>query len=447
MFGREISRRQTLRGLGVALGLPWLEAMGPVSSWAADTKPGQAAPNRMALLYVPNGKNMADWTPDAEGSNYELKSIMQPLAAHKDKMLVLTGLAADGANSHGDGGGDHARALAAFLTGAHPRKTDGTDIRNGISVDQIAASAAGSQTRLASLEIGCEGGAMSGNCDSGYSCVYSSTMSWKSATQPLPKEVNPKVVFERMFSTLPNSKREKRDAKRKSILDFVREDSKDLTGKLGVSDVRKLDEYFTALRDIELRIDRAAKLPPVETPDYPLPAGIPPTYEEHIRLMCDLMVLAFQTDSTRVCSFVLANEGSNKSYSFIDVKEGHHELSHHGNNEDKKAKIAKINTFHTTQLAYLLERLSSVQEGDGTLLDHCMLAYGSGNSDGNRHNHDDLPIILAGGGCGTISTGRHIKYRNGTPLSNLWVSMLNRMEVDMDRVGDSNGALPELMGG
>ena len=372
---------------------------------------------------------------------------MQPLAAHKDKMLVLTGLAADGANSHGDGGGDHARALAAFLTGAHPRKTDGTDIRNGISVDQIAASAAGSQTRLASLEIGCEGGAMSGNCDSGYSCVYSSTMSWKSATQPLPKEVNPKVVFERMFSTLPNSKREKRDAKRKSILDFVREDSKDLTGKLGVSDVRKLDEYFTALRDIELRIDRAAKLPPVETPDYPLPAGIPPTYEEHIRLMCDLMVLAFQTDSTRVCSFVLANEGSNKSYSFIDVKEGHHELSHHGNNEDKKAKIAKINTFHTTQLAYLLERLSSVQEGDGTLLDHCMLAYGSGNSDGNRHNHDDLPIILAGGGCGTISTGRHIKYRNGTPLSNLWVSMLNRMEVDMDRVGDSNGALPELMGG
>ncbi|MGZ0165000.1 MAG: DUF1552 domain-containing protein [Planctomycetales bacterium] len=444
MFGREISRRQTLRGLGVTLSLPWLEAMGPVTGWAAGTKPGQAAPNRMALLYVPNGKNMVDWTPEAEGSDYELKSIMQPLTAHKDNMLVLTGLAADGANSHGDGGGDHARALAAFLTGAHPRKTDGTDIRNGISVDQIAASVAGSHTRLPSLEIGCEGGSMSGNCDSGYSCVYSSTMAWKSATQPLPKEVNPKVVFERMFSSLPNSKREQRDAKRKSILDFVREDSKDLTGKLGVNDVRKLDEYFTALRDIELRIDRAAKLPPVETPDYAAPAGIPPTYEEHIRLMCDLMVLAFQTDSTRVCSFVLANEGSNKSYSFIDVKEGHHELSHHGNNEDKKAKIVKINTFHTTQLAYLLERMSSVEEGDGTLLDHCMLAYGSGNSDGNRHNHDDLPIILAGGGCGTLSTGRHIKYRNGTPLSNLWVSMLDRMEVDMNRVGDSSGALPGL---
>lgn len=444
MFSRVLSRRQTLRGLGVSLSLPWLEAMGPATGWAADTRPDQAAPNRMALLYVPNGKNMVDWTPESEGSDFELKSIMKPLEPHQEKLLVLTGLTADGANSHGDGGGDHARALAAFLTGAHPRKTDGTDIRNGISVDQIAASVAGSQTRLPSLEIGCEGGAMSGNCDSGYSCVYSSTMAWKSATQPLPKEVNPKIVFERLFTSGSNEKRQKRDARRKSILDFVREDSKDLAGRLGKNDVRKLDEYFTAVRDVELRIERAAELPPIETPDYPAPAGIPSTYEEHIRLMCDLMVLAFQADATRVCSFVLANEGSNKSYSFIDVKEGHHELSHHGNNEEKKKKIARINTFHTSQLAYLMERLSSVQEGDGTLLDHCMVAYGSGNSDGNRHNHDDLPIILAGGGCGTLSTGRHIRYRNGTPLSNLWVSMLNRMEVNMDRIGDSSGALPGL---
>ena len=444
MFDRTISRRQVLRGASVSLALPWLEAMGPQTGWADDTKPGQAAPNRMALLYVPNGKNMADWTPEADGTDFAMKSIMQPLVPLKDKLLVLTGLTADGANSHGDGGGDHARALAAFLTGAHPRKTDGTDIRNGISVDQIAASVTGDYTRLPSLEIGCEGGAMSGNCDSGYSCVYSSTMAWKSATQPLPKEVNPKVVFERMFSSVPNAKREQRDARRRSILDFVRDDSKSLASRLGASDVRKLDEYFTSVRDIELRIDRAAKLPPVETPDYPQPAGVPATYEEHIRLMCDLMVLAFQTDVTRVCSFVLANEGSNKSYSFIDVKEGHHELSHHGNDEAKKAKIAKINTFHTTQLAYLLERLSAVQEGDGTLLDHCMVAYGSGNSDGNRHNHDDLPVILAGGGCGTITPGRHIRYLNGTPLSNLWVSMLNRMEVNMDRIGDSTGALSRL---
>lgn len=439
-----VSRRTLLRGAGVSLALPWLEAMGPANAWAADTKSDQAAPNRLAVLYVPNGKNMVDWTPDAEGSHFELKSILQPLASFKDRMLVLTGLTADGARAHGDGGGDHARALASFLTGAHPKKTDGTDIRNGISVDQIAASRIGHQTRLQSLEIGCEAGSMAGNCDSGYSCVYSSTMSWKSATQPLPKEVNPKLVFERLFSTVPDDKRVKRDSRRRSILDFVREDSKGLSGKLGASDVRKLDEYFTAVRDIEVRIERAASLPPIETPDYPLPKGIPGTYEEHIRLMADLMVLAFQTDVTRVCSFVLANEGSNKPYPFIGVSDGHHNLSHHGDDEAKKAKIAKINQFHTTQLAYLLEKLATVQEGDGTLLDHCMVAYGSGNSDGNRHNHDDLPVLVAGGGCGTLNTGRHVRYAKETPLSNLWVSLLNRMEINVDQLGDSNGELPHL---
>ena len=439
-----MSRRTLLRGTGITLALPWLEAMGPANAWAADTKDGQAAPNRLAVLYVPNGKNMADWTPEAEGSDYELKSILQPLASFKDRMLVLTGLTADGARPHGDGGGDHARALAAFLTGAHPKKTDGTDIRNGISVDQLAASRIGHLTRLPSLEIGCEAGSMAGNCDSGYSCVYSSTMSWKSATQPLPKEVNPKLVFERLFSTVPDGKRVKRDARRSSILDFVREDSKGLSSKLGANDVRKLDEYFTAVREIEVRIERAASLPPIETPDYPMPTGVPATYEEHIRLMADLMVLGFQTDVTRVCTFVLANEGSNKPYPFIGVSDGHHNLSHHGNDEEKKAKIAKINQFHTTQLAYLLERLASVQEGDGTLLDHCMVAYGSGNSDGNRHNHDDLPVVLAGGACGTLKTGRHIRYASETPISNLWVSLLNRMDINVDQLGDSNGELANL---
>ncbi len=441
---KPVSRRTLLRGAGVSLALPWLEAMGPANAWASDTKEDQAAPNRLAVLYVPNGKNMADWTPDAEGSDYDLKSILKPLEGFKDRMLVLSGLTADGARSHGDGGGDHARALAAFLTGAHPKKTDGTDIRNGISVDQIAAARIGHQTRLPSLEIGCEAGAMAGNCDSGYSCVYSSTMSWKSATQPLPKEVNPKLVFERLFSTVPDGKRVKRDARRRSILDFVREDSKDLSSKLGVNDVRKLDEYFTAVRDIEVRIERAASLPPIETPDYPMPKGIPGTYEEHIRLMADLMVLAFQTDVTRVCTFVLANEGSNKPYPFIGVSDGHHNLSHHGNDEEKKAKIAKINEFHTTQLAYLLEKLASVQEGDGTLLDHCMVGYGSGNSDGNRHNHDDLPIVVAGGGCGTLKPGRHVRFADETPLSNLWVSLLNRMDINVDQIGDSNGELANL---
>ena len=441
----KLSRRTVLRSMGVAVSLPWLEAMGPVSAWSAEpTAAGKVAPNRMAFIYVPNGKNMDDWTPKAEGADFDLPPILQPLTSVKDQLLVLSGLTADKARPHGDGGGDHARALAAFLTGAQPRKTDGTDIRVGVSVDQIAASRIGEKTRLASLEIGCEQGAMAGNCDSGYSCVYSSTMSWRSATQPLPKEVNPKLVFERLFASAPDANRAKRDARRKSILDFVSEDSKDLTGRLGRNDVRKLDEYFSAIRDIELRIERAEKLPPIKAPDYAAPAGIPAAYEEHIRLMCDLVVLAFQADVTRVVSFVLANEGSNKPYPFIDVPEGHHDLSHHGGDEAKKAKIRQINLFHTKQLAYLLEKLKSTPEGEGTLLDHAMVAYGSGNSDGNAHNHDNLPILVAGGGCGTLKTGRHVRYSKETPLNNLWVSMLNRMEVDLTQIGDSTGGLLHL---
>jgi len=441
-----LTRRTLLRGTGVTLGLPWLEAMGPQLAWGDAARKKEAAPNRMALLYVPNGKNMIDWTPDETGTDFQLKSIMQPLTPLQQKLLVITGLAADGARAHGDGGGDHARALASFLTGTHPKKTDGTDIRNGISVDQVAASRIGDRTRLPSLEIGTEQGAMAGNCDSGYSCVYSSTMSWRSATQPLPKEVNPKLVFERLFSSTPDAARRKRDQQRKSILDFVREDSRELSGRLGAADTRKLDEYFTAVRDIELRIERAATLPPVATPDYPVPTGIPPSYQEHIRLMCDLLVLAFQADVTRVCTFVLANEGSNKPYPFIDVPEGHHDLSHHGNQEEKKNKIRQINIFHTEQLAYLLGKLDAIEEGDGSLLDHSMIAYGSGNSDGNRHNHDDLPVLVAGGGCGTISSGRHLRLDQETPISNLWLSLLNRMDVDVAELGDSTGELPGLTG-
>ncbi len=419
-----------------------------MTGWAAGNTPAsKAAPNRMALLYVPNGKNMADWTPSAEGElSAELPAILQPLAEHRKDFSILTGLTADKARHNGDGGGDHARALAAFLTGTQPRKTDGTDIRAGVSVDQVAASRLADQTRLGSLEIGTEAGSMAGNCDSGYSCVYSSTMSWRSATQPLPKEVNPKLVFERLFGAGSAQERAKRDAQRKSVLDLVKEDFSDLNGKLGRNDQGKLDEYFSAVRDIEQRIERASKFADPKPPEgVAVPTGIPATYEEHIKLMCDLMVLAFQTDTTRVCTFVLANEGSNKAYSFINVREGHHDLSHHGNDMEKKAKIAKINTFHTTQLAYLLGKLKSVKEGDGTLLDHCMLAYGSGNSDGNAHNHDNLPILLAGRGCGTIQSGRHIAYPKETPLNNLWLSMLNRMKIQTQRLGDSTGELKSLI--
>lgn len=439
-----VSRRTVLRGLGVAISLPWLESMGRLTAWAETTSRSTPAPNRMAFLYIPNGANMADWTPAAEGSEFDLPPTLQPLASVKDRLLVLTGLTADKARPHGDGGGDHARALGAFLTGAQPRKTDGTDIRAGVSVDQVAASRIGDQTWLPSLEIGCEAGSMAGNCDSGYSCVYSSTMSWRSATQPLPKEVNPKSVFERMFSTAPSTARAERDARHKSVLDFIREDSKDLAGRLGANDRRKLDEYFASIRDIEQRIAKSAASPTLPASGYPVPAGIPKEYDEHLRLMCDLIVLAFQADVTRVCTFVLANEGSNKSYAFIQVREGHHELSHHGNDQAKKDKLRQINTFHVTQLAYLVDKLRSIPEGDGTLLDHAMIAYGGGNSDGNAHNHNNLPILLVGGGCGTLKPGRHIRFPDETPLTNLWLAMLNRLSVEVAQLGDSTGVLQGL---
>jgi hypothetical protein len=441
-----ISRRTVLRGLGTTVALPWLEAMGPLAGWAAAAPGEKPAPTRMAFLYVPNGKNMPDWTPKKEGSAFELPAILEPLKPVRDDILLLTGLTADKARPNGDGPGDHARAMAAFLTGCQPRKTDGTDIRVGTSVDQVAAARVGDRTRLPSLEIGCEAGGMAGNCDSGYSCVYSSTMAWRSATQPLPKEVNPRLVFDRLFGSGVDADRQRRDRQRKSILDFVRDDARDLEGRLGNSDRRKLDEYFAALRDVERRIDQAGKVPDIKAPDFARPSGVPSKYEEHLRLMCDLLVLGFQADVTRVCTFVFAIEGSNRPYPFAGVPEGHHDLSHHGNDPKKRAKIRDINRFHTTQVAYLLTKLKAIREGDGTLLDHCMIAYGSGNSDGNAHNHDDLPILLAGRGSGTLQTGRHIRYPKDTPLNNLWLALLERMGCPMASLGDSTGVLTKLKG-
>ena len=369
-ISKQLSRRTFLRSLGVTISLPWLEAMGPLTSWAtAATKgvTGQITPNRMAFLYAPNGKIMEDWTPKQVGASFELTGLLKPLENVKEKMLVLSGLTADKARANGDGGGDHARAMAAFLTGAQPRKTSGTDIHAGISVDQAAASHIGNQTRLPSLELGIEPGWRAGNCDSGYSCVYSSTLSWKSATQPLPKEVNPKLAFERLFTTAPNAQKLQRDEDRKSILDFVRQDSKDLIRQVSGNDARKLDEYFSAIREIEVRIESAEKFPPIENLDYAAPEKIPANFQEHVRLMLDLIALAFQTDSTRIVTFVLSNEGSNKTYPSIKISEGHHNLSHHGGDETKKAKIRKINVFHTQQLAYLLEKLDAIPEGIGDI--------------------------------------------------------------------------------
>jgi hypothetical protein len=434
-----VNRRRILTGMGATVALPWLEGL---ASAAAPASP----PKRLAFMYVPNGVHMPDWRPAAPGVLTALPPTLQPLEKLRDDLVVLTGLTADKARPHGDGGGDHARALAAFLTGSQARKTDGTDIRAGLSADQVAASRLGHLTRLASLEIGTEAGAMAGNCDSGYSCVYSSTMSWKSATQPLPKEVDPKLVFDRLFGQSNDPRRKERDRVRKSVLDHVLTESKSLAGGLGASDRRKLDEYFSSVREIEERIARAEKLPPAPKPEFGRPSGVPASLPEHLRLLCDLLVLAFQTDSTRVATFVLANEGSNRPYPFAQVSEGHHDLSHHGNDKSKQEKISKINLFHTTQLAYLAGKMKSIREGDGTLLDHCLLAYGSGNSDGNAHNHDDLPIALLGGKSAGIKGGRHLVFSKETPLANLWLAMLDRAGVGANRLGDSTGVLDGLIG-
>jgi hypothetical protein len=389
---------------------------------------------------------MADWTPSSQGPGFALPHLLEPLAPFQDELNVLSGLTCDKARPNGDGPGDHARSLAAFLTGCQAKKTSGSDIKVGVSADQLAARHLGGQTRFPSLEIGCERGLMAGGCDSGYSCAYSSNISWRSDSTPSAKEIDPKQVFERFFGGANASEsaqaKAKRDRYRKSVLDFVLEDANDLRGKLSSSDVRKLDEYLTAVRELEDRIERFSRpVDPKLAAGMAKPAGVPSSYGDHIRIMADLMVLAFRADLTRVCTYVFANEGSNRSYAFLGVPEGHHDLSHHGGDKVKHEKIKKINRFHVEGLAYLLGKLRAVKEGDKSLLDRSMIVYGSGIGDGNRHNHDDLPVLLAGGGSGTIKTGQHIRYPRETPLTNLYVSMLTLIGARIDRIGDSTGRL------
>jgi hypothetical protein len=444
MSSRQISRRTVLRGMGAAMALPWMEAMMPSSLSAAASS---AAPRRMAFLYVPNGIDMANWTPAAEGALAELPATLKPLAPFQKDLLVLSGLTLDKARPHGDGAGDHARAMATFLTGRQPRKTHGADIRVGISVDQLAAQKIGKTTRFASLEIGCEGGKSSGNCDSGYSCAYSANLAWRNESSPVAKEVNPRLVFERLFSApgKGDDKALRRERYKHSILDFVGEDARNLKNRLGGPDQHKLEEYLTGIREIEQRLVRIEKTPDIQAPSGAArPTGVPKDYREHLRLMADMLVLAFQADLTRVATFVFANDGSNRSYRDYGVAEGHHDMSHHGGSKTKKAKIQKINQFHIEQVAYLLDKLRSVQEGSGRLLDNCMIVYGSGISDGNRHNHDELPILLAGKGGGTLKTGRHVRYPRDTPLMNLYLCMLDRVGVSVDSFGDSRGRLTGL---
>jgi Protein of unknown function (DUF1552) len=441
---RGLSRRTLLRGMGASVALPLLEAMRarPLFGAPSDQK---SPPLRMAFLYVPNGVHMPSWTPRSLGAAFDLPAILEPLQAVKDDLCVLSGLTLNPARALGDGGGDHARAMASFLTGRHPRKTDGADLRAGVSIDQAAAQRIGRATRFPSLEIGCEGGKTGGECDHGYSCAYQSNLSWRSETTPVAKQVNPRLVFDRLFGSpagreggedLANG-----DRRNKSILDFVGEEAKQLTQTLGAADRRKVDEYLTGVRELEQRIDRARPAVDVGAAKYPRPLGIPADYQEHLRLLGDLLVLAFQCDLTRIITFVFANDGSNRSYRTVGVSDGHHDLSHHGGDFAKQEKIQKINQFHTAQLAVILQKLKSIPEGDGTLLDHCMIVYGSGISDGNSHSHDDLPVLLAGKANGTVKTGRHLRLPKETPLTNLYVSMLDRVGVTVDGFGDSTGPL------
>jgi hypothetical protein len=430
-----ISRRTVLRGLGATVALPWLEAMLPRALAQTGAAARAGFPRRMAYVYVPNGIIMPDWTPRAEGTNFELPSILQPLAPHRQDLLVLSGLTCDKARANGDGPGDHARATGAFLTGAQPRKTAGANYRAGVSADQVAAARLGDRTRLPSLEISMDRFRGTGNCDSGYSCVYVHTMSWRDPTSPVPSESDPRLIFERLFSARPNDpNRVRRERQRASVLDAVREDA------------RSLDQYLSTVRELEGRINRAETLPPVQLPAdaQAPPRRIPADLTEHFRLTCDLLALAFQTDVTRIATFMFAREGSNMQYRMVGVSGSHHELTHHRNDADMIAKVRLINTYHVQQFAYLINKLKSIREGDGTLLDNCMVAYGSALADGNRHTHHDLPILLAGRGGGTIRTGRHVRYPRETPLNNLWLAMLDRFGARTARLGDSTGILHGL---
>lgn len=444
-MARPISRRQVLRGLGTALALPMLEGALPLSALAQSLKPAQR-PNRIAFLFVPNGVNMEHWTPAAEGVLDKLPSVLEPLQSLRSEFQVLTGLAQRNAFALGDGPGDHARSSAAWLTGVHPKKTAGSDIQNGISADQVASQQIGGRTRLPSLELGCERGAVSGNCDSGYSCAYSSSISWRSPTTPMPKEVNPRLVFERLFgdSELADESLKKRRKQRISILDLVAEDAAELKRKLGAKDKLKIEEYFTSVREIETRLERIEENEAKLVKMGQKPTGVPSNYGEHVRLMGDMMILAFQADITRISTFMLANEGSNRNYRNIGISDGHHDISHHGKQAEKLEKKRQIDRFHVEQLAYILNRMRSIREIDGTLLDNMMVLYGGGIGDGDRHNHDDLPILLAGSGAGTLKPGRHVRFRQGTPLNNLFLSLLDRVGVDVEQLGDSTGKLQGL---
>jgi len=447
-----LNRRQFLRGVGVSLALPLFESALPGVLRAATTPGGaplattaSGAPLRMAFVYIPNGVHQANWWPTGEGSAFQLGKTMEPLAPLRSSLQVLGGLDHLNAKAGNDGAGDHARANATFLTGARARKTDSADIQVGVSVDQVTAQQVGHLTRFSSLELSCDSVRKSGRCDSGYSCAYQYNLSWRSGSVPMSPEPNPRLVFERLFGTgVGGAERQEnfrlRQATQKSLLDFVMQDTKSLQRELGQTDRAKLDEYLTGVREIEQRIQRTEGFGALPDPQADTPAGIPGDFGEHMDIMYDLLAMAFETDSTRVATLLLAGDGSNRAYPQIGIAEGHHYCSHHRNDADLMDKIARIDRYYMDHFARFLKRLDAKKDIDGqSVLHNSMIVYGSGNADGNRHTHENLPAILAGVGGGTLNTGRHVNI-GGKPMTNLFLSMTDRMGVQgLERIGDSSG--------
>jgi hypothetical protein len=433
--------------MGAMLGLPLLDAMVP--AFAAASRAGKsAAPIRLAFVYVPNGIIMEAFTPAAVGKDFELTRVLKPLEAFRNDIFVLSGLRDQNGEPGPDGAGDHARAGASYLTGVRPKKTAGADLKGGISADQVAAQFLGKETRLASLELGCDDARVVGNCDSGYSCAYSNSISWRTPSTPMPPEVNPRMAFERLFGaedlSLDPETRARRKQYRKSILDLVQDDTRKLVGGLGPAARRKVDEYLTAVREIEKRIAVAEKQEQVVLPEMEKPAGVPVNFSDYAKLMYDLQVLAFQTDTTRISTLMIGREGSNRVYPEAGVPESHHPITHHRNIAEWVEKVTKINVFHAELFAYFLNKLKATPDGDGTLLDHSMIVYGSGLSDGNQHSHAELPVVIAGRGDGSLKTGRHIAYPKGTPMTNLYLTVLDRAGVHPESIGDSTGKVEHL---
>ena len=443
---KHLPRRTFLRGVGATLALPLLDAMVPALSAAARTAANPV--RRLGFIYFPHGSvSWADgsanrWTPPGEGGALELSPILQRLAPVKDQTLVLTNMEHRNAQGNGtDGNAEHTRSNASWLSAARPKMTEGADVRLATTVDQIAAEKLCRDNRLPSLELTLENSFLVGNCDNGYNCVYVNTLSWSSPTTPLPMENNPRVVFERLFGD-GGTVDERRAAMRRdqSILDSVTDDMARLVGSLGASDRARVDQYVDSVREVERRIQRAEAQAGESTFTLPdRPVGIPETYDEHARLLFDLLLLTYQADITRVFSLQLGREQSARTFPWIGVNEGHHAVSHHQDDPEKMASIAKINTYHIELLAYFVDKLAATPDGDGSLLDHSMVLHGSGMSNGNLHDHKNLPLVLVGGGAGQLKGGRHIKFAELTPMANLLLGLLDKAGVPADSFGDSDG--------